>query len=125
MTNELRTYLTEQVNALKNAPSCCAEAKAVCAEWLEAAGTDKEAEMTKKLIAEVEADIMPVEGLIAFAGSEAGVKVFGEEMAKNVLAHAEPMPKKLKRTAQNSAIARPALPVLPLSPKKLNCNAEL
>lgn len=47
MTNELRTYLTEQVNALKNAPSCCAEAKAVCAEWLEAAGTDKEAEMTK------------------------------------------------------------------------------
>jgi|GEM_PF-3544805 len=117
----IRTYLTEQVNALKNAPSCCAEAKAVCAEWLEAAGTDKEAEMTKKLIAEVEADIMPVDGLIAFAGSEAGVKVFGEEMAKNVLA----MPKKLKRTAQNSAIARPALPVLPLSPKKLNCNAEL
>ena len=82
MTNELRTYLTEQVNALKNAPSCCAEAKAVCAEWL-----------TKKLIAEVEADIMPVDGLIAFAGSEAGVKVFGEEMAKNVLAHAEEIKK--------------------------------
>lgn len=93
MTNELRTYLTEQVNALKNAPSCCAEAKAVCAEWLEAAGTDKEAEMTKKLIAEVEADIMPVDGLIAFAGSEAGVKVFGEEMSKNVLAHAEEIKK--------------------------------
>ena len=74
--------------------------------------------MTKKLIAEVEADIMPVDGLIAFAGSEAGVKVFGEEMAKTYL----PMPKKLKRTAQNSAIARLALPVLPLSPKKLNCN---
>ena len=89
MTNELRTYLTEQVNALKNAHSCCAEAKAVCAEWLEAAGTDKEAEMTKKLIAEVEADIMPIDGLIAFAGSEAGIKVFGEEMAKNVLAHAD------------------------------------
>lgn len=93
MTNELRTYLTEQVNALKNAPSCCAEAKAVCAEWLEAAGTDKEAKITKKLIAEVEADIMPVDGLIAFAGSEAGVKVFGEEMAKNVLAHAEKIKK--------------------------------
>lgn len=93
MTNELRTYLTEQVNALKNAPSCCAEAKAVCAEWLEAVGTDKEAEMTKKLIAEVEADIMPVDGLIAFAGSEAGVKVFGEEMAKNVLSHAEEIKK--------------------------------
>ena len=94
MTNELRTYLTEQVNALKNAPSGGAEAKAVCAEWLEAAGTDKEAEMTKKLIAEVEADIMPVDGLIAFASSEAGVKVYGEEMAKNVRAHAEEIKKK-------------------------------
>ena len=48
---------------------------------------------TKKLLAEVEADIMPVDGLIAFAGSEAGVKVFGEEMAKNVLAHAEEIKK--------------------------------
>ena len=93
MTNELRTYLTEHVNALKNAPSCCAEAKTVCAEWLEAAGTDKEAEMTQKLIAEVKADIMPVDGLIAFAGGETGVKVFGEEMAKNVLAHAEEIKK--------------------------------
>ena len=88
MTNELRTYLTEQVNALKNAPSCCAEAKAVCKEWLAAAGTENEEAATKKLLAEVEADIMPVDGLIAFAGSETGVKVFGEEMAKNVLFYA-------------------------------------
>lgn len=93
MTNELRTYLTEQVNALKNAPSCCSEAKAVCREWLDAVGTDKEAETTKKLFAEVEADIMPVDTLIAFAGSEAGEKVFGAEMAKNVLAHAEEIKK--------------------------------
>lgn len=89
MTNELKVYLTEQVNALMNAPTCCAEAKAVCKEWLEAAGTDKEAEATKKLLAEVEADIMPIDGLIAFAGSEAGAKVFGADMAKNVKAHAE------------------------------------
>ena len=89
MTKELLTYMTEQVKALMEAPSCCAEAKAVCKEWLEAVGTDKEAEATKKLLAEVEADIMPIDGLIAFAGSEAGEKVFGAEMAKNVLAHAE------------------------------------
>lgn len=93
MTKELTAYMIEKVTALMEAPTCCAEAKTVCAEWLEAAGTDKEAEMTKKLIAEVEADIMPVDGLIAFAGSEAGVKVFGEEMAKNVLAHAEEIKK--------------------------------
>lgn len=93
MTKDLLAYMTEEVNALKDAPSCCAEAKAVCEEWLAAVGTDKEAEATKKLLAEVEADIMPVDGLIAFAGSEAGVKVFGEEMAKNVLAHAEEIKK--------------------------------
>ena len=59
---------------------------------LAAAGTENEEAATKKLLAEVEADIMPVDGLIAFAGSEAGVKV-GEEMAKNVLAHAEEIKK--------------------------------
>ena len=89
MTKELLAYMTEQVKALVAAPSCCAEAKAVGEEWLAAAGTDKEAEATKKLLAEVEADIMPIDGLIAFVGSEAGAKVFGAEMAKNVLAHAE------------------------------------
>lgn len=89
MTKELLAYMTEQVNALKDAPSCCAEAKAVCEEWLAAVGTDKEAEATRKLLVEVEADIMPIDGLISFAGSEAGEKVFGAEMAKNVLAHAE------------------------------------
>ena len=32
---------------------------------------------------------MPFVGLIAFAGSEAGVGVFGAELAKNILAHAK------------------------------------
>ena len=93
MTKELQAYMTEQVNALVAAPSCCAEAKAVGQDWLAAVGTDKEAEATKKLLAEVEADIMPIDNLIAFAGSEAGVKVFGAEMVKNVLAHAEEIKK--------------------------------
>ena len=56
--------------------------------WLAAVGTAKEAEVTKAYIAELESDIMPIDGLIAFAGSEAGVGVFGAELAKNILAHA-------------------------------------
>lgn len=44
MTKKLTAYMIEKVTALMEAPTCCAEAKAVCAEWLEAAGTDKEAE---------------------------------------------------------------------------------
>ena len=34
-------------------------------------------------------DIMPIDGLIGFAASDIGAKVFGEEKAKEVLAHAK------------------------------------
>ena len=43
----------------------------------------------QKLIAELEADIVTIDGLIAFAGSEMGAQVFGAEKAKEVLAHAK------------------------------------
>ncbi len=89
MTREVKEYISEKVNELINANSCCAEAKEAGKNWLEAVGTDKEAEAWKILIAEIEEDIMPIEGLIAFAGSEAGARVFGEEAAKGVLAHAQ------------------------------------
>ena len=56
--------------------------------WMPA-GTDQEAEKTKALIAELEEDIIPIDGLIAFAGSEGGEKVFGAEKAKEVEAHAK------------------------------------
>lgn len=71
------------------AHSCSAEAKTAAEKWLAAVGTAEEAEATKAYIAELEADIMPIDGLIAFAGSEAGVGVFGAELAKNILAHAK------------------------------------
>ena len=38
-----------------------------------------------RLIAELEEDIMPIDGLIAFAESDMGAKVFSEEGAKNRL----------------------------------------
>lgn len=87
MNAEVKDYVTQKVNELLAAPSCCAEAKEAARNWLNAAGTDKEAEASKNLIAELEEDIMPIDGLIAFAGSEAGEQVFGAETAKNVLAH--------------------------------------
>ena len=71
------------------APTCCAEAKEAGRSWLDAIGTEGEAEAARKMIAELEADIVTVDGLIAFAGSEAGAKVFGAEKAKEVAAHAE------------------------------------
>ncbi len=89
MKQETLNFVKEQTAALIAAPSCSAEAKAVAEKWLAAVGTAEEAEATKAYVAELEADIMPIDGLIAFAGSEAGVGVFGAELAKNILAHAE------------------------------------
>ena len=65
------------------------EAKDAANAWLDAVGTDNEEAETKKYIAELEEDIMPIDGLIGFAGSEAGAAVFGAEKAKEVEAHAK------------------------------------
>ena len=89
MKQETLNFVKEQTAALIAAPSCSAEAKAAAEKWLSAVGTAEEAEATKAYVAELEADIMPIDGLIAFAGSDAGVGVFGAELAKNILAHAE------------------------------------
>lgn len=89
MTQETLDFVKEKTVALIAAHSCSAEAKAAAEKWLAAVGTAKEAEVTKAYIAELESDIMPIDGLIAFAGSEAGVGVFGAELAKNILAHAK------------------------------------
>ena len=59
------------------------EAKAAQA-WLDAVGTDREAEETKKYVEELEADIMPIDGLIGFAESEHGAQVFGADKALEV-----------------------------------------
>ena len=43
---------------------------------------------TRKYVEELEADIMPIDGLIGFAESEHGAQVFGADKAKAVAAHA-------------------------------------
>lgn len=87
MDQNVKDYVAQKVKELMDAPTCCAEAKAAAQNWLDALGTDQEAQQAKNLIAELEMDIMPVDGLIAFADSEAGAQVFGAETAKNVAAH--------------------------------------
>lgn len=47
MEQSVREYVSEKVKELMSAPSCCAEAKTACENWLKAAGTDQEAEQTK------------------------------------------------------------------------------
>ena len=55
---------------------------------LECLGTEREKEETAAYLAELEEDIVTVDGLISFAESEAGANVFGAEHAKEVAAHA-------------------------------------
>ena len=50
MTQEVKDYVVKHVKDLIAADSCCAQAKEAGQAWLSALGTDKEAEMTKKLI---------------------------------------------------------------------------
>ena len=89
MKREVLNDIAAKTRTLIGAPTCSAETKAAAERWLAAAGTGAEAEETKAYIAELEEDIMPIDGLIAFAGSDMGAKVFGAEGAKKLLVHAE------------------------------------
>ena len=75
--------IKELTQDLLQAPSACKEVKEAAQNYLDAAGTEKEAD------AATEADIMPIDGLISFAGSDMGAQVFGADDAKKILAHAE------------------------------------
>lgn len=89
MTKETRDYTIEKSKELIASPTCSSEAKAAAQAWIEAAGTDREEAETKAYIAELEADIVTVDGLRDFALSPMGAQVFGgEEAAKGVAAHA-------------------------------------
>ena len=67
MDKNVLDYVVEKTNDLMGAPSCSGEAKAAAQAWLDAVGTDREAEETRKYVEELEADIMPIDGLIGFA----------------------------------------------------------
>ena len=84
-----KDFFIEKAKELMAAPSCCAEAKEAAQNWLDAVGTEKEPEAASALVRELEEDVTPIDGLIAFAGSDFGAKVFGAEGAKKMLAHAQ------------------------------------
>ena len=89
MEKQILNEVIEETKKLIAAQSCSQEEKDAANAWLDAVGTDNEEAETKKYIAELEEDIMPIDGLIGFAGSEAGAAVFGAEKAKEVEAHAK------------------------------------
>lgn len=81
--------LIEKAKAMAAAPSCCAKLKAKVAAYVDAIGTADEKVAAQNLIAEIEQDITPIDGLVAFAHSEHAKEIFGAEGAKKFAAHAD------------------------------------
>ena len=76
------------VEALLNAPSCCAELKAVAQAWLAAVGTNQEDTVTAALLQEAKEDLCTIEHTLGFFESPAAEKIFGADKAKAMAAHA-------------------------------------
>lgn len=94
MEKKILDDVVEQTQALLQAETCCQDLKNAANSWLNAIGTDSEAEETKKYLQELEEDIMPIDQLIAFASSDNGKGYFGEELAAQIVSHSTEMKEK-------------------------------
>lgn len=84
-----KNEVLKRVEALIEAPSCCAELKACCRSYIAALGSEGERKAAEALIAELEADVMPIEAVIGFFRSDAGKAKLGEKTAAEIAEHAE------------------------------------
>ena len=53
--------------------------------WDQKQNTPEEATVTQEYLNELEADVLSIDFLIAFAGSEKGEQVFGADQAKHII----------------------------------------
>lgn len=81
--------IIEQAKNLVAAHSCCQERGRGQRVALRRRHGRRKGEGEGACRPSLEEDLMPIDGLIGFAASDMGAKVFGEEKAKEVLAHAE------------------------------------
>ena len=81
--------LTQPVQALLDAPTSNPTVKEFAQSWLDAEGTEKQADLTKQLVSIAEQNIALIDETIGFAGSELAVQILGKEGAANLLQHAK------------------------------------
>ena len=79
----------ELAQAVIEAQSACPEFKEAAKNYLDSIGTENEEAADKALVAEAKEDISPIDGTIAFFESDMAKQIFGEETAKEKLAHAK------------------------------------
>ncbi|NLM84557.1 MAG: heat-shock protein Hsp90 [Clostridiales bacterium] len=68
---------------------CYEGLRAAAEQWLDAVGTEREAEAARKYVAELEDAVMDVDSVINLFSSDFAKKKFGEEAASNILSHAK------------------------------------
>jgi len=81
--------LQKQIRAMAAARNCCPQLKDEVKNYFAAVGTADEEFAAKNLIAEIEADITPIDKLVEFAHSARAIQLLGKEGARNYSAHAE------------------------------------
>ncbi|MBQ3378985.1 MAG: heat-shock protein Hsp90 [Clostridia bacterium] len=82
-------FFKEKVNEIMNASHANIHLKRACKLWLDAVGTDKEEEMSKKLITKLESDVLPMDELVWLLNLPGAKAHFGEETVKAYLKEAE------------------------------------
>ncbi len=80
--------LIQKVTEMKDAASCCPEAKEACEAYLASVGTEKEEAALKALYQELAEDVNDIDGFIAYVGSKTGPEAeaavaAGREAKKN------------------------------------------
>lgn len=82
-----KTEVKAIIEALASAKSTNNELRQISQNWLAAFDTGNLHDVTVQLLAGAEECLLPIDGLIAFTASEAGVKLFGAELAKQLHDH--------------------------------------
>jgi len=83
-----KVTIKAKVKAVAAAPSCCAELREVCQNYLEALGTDWEKQAAEKLVAELKADVCTIDEVIGLFTSPKGEEIFGAGQAAKMAEHA-------------------------------------
>ena len=89
MDMNTRKYVEERTKELISAPSCYQGLKDLAQKWLDSQNTPEEAKVTQEYLTELEADVLSIDSLMAFAGSEKGEQVFSADQAKHMISQAQ------------------------------------
>ena len=81
-------FIMKNIHDMMASPSCCDEAKEAGQAWLDAAGTDREAKATQKLMEDLAECVLPIDQMIEIASSAKGEELFGKERAQQLADHA-------------------------------------